>query len=89
MSQLDRIENRLEEIAHFIGLGPQRPSPELPLGDGLPLSVPEAAELWGMSRQRVGLLCRQARVLCEKRGFEWVILQRDPPMLHAKYRRKE
>lgn len=43
------------------------------------ISVPEAANLWGVDQRTVRRWCKQGRVECSRLGTAWVIHQTDPP----------
>lgn len=51
------------------------------------MTIREAALAWGISPQRVLVLCKAGRVKCSRFGKAWVVLQADRP--EAKTRGKE
>lgn len=47
-------------------------------------TIPEAAEYFGVSRQRVWLLVTQGRIKAQRAGQQWLITERD--MLKIKWK---
>lgn len=56
--------------------------------DPVRLTVAQAAQAWGISKQRVLVLCATGRVNCTRFGKSWVIHQEHRPPIRTQGRKQ-